>query len=311
MTFPILARALPIVALATATLQAAVITWQFDYQGWSPEAQGAIESVAGYLSSQIQATADITLRIATGTTVPAGYLATTSPRFASTPSSFNVTAAQAAIQAGVLVAGAHATVHADLTQAWGYGETVGPGQFDFRDVMLHELTHALGVAGLIGVDGNSVAGLNRYSTFDQFVLGWNGTGYQPLVQRDALGTPAGPALWAASALVDTTHPLLFNGPATQLLGGGPVPLSTLNPFQSGSSIYHLAEAGDLLHPAAGPGDRPGVYSDLHRAVLTDLGYTVVPEPSAFAGLSVLLIGSAWLWGRPGRQRVPGAPAPRR
>lgn len=293
----LLARAAGGLALVVTGLHGAVITWQFDYQGWSPEARDAMEAVAGYISTQIQPVADMTIKVATGTTTPTGFLATTSPRFSSVPSAFNVTAAQAAIQGAVLVPGYHATINADLNQPWGFGDQVTAGQFDFRDVMLHELTHALGVSGLVGADGTSLAGQTRYSTFDQYVLGWNGSAYAPLIERNAQGAPVGPAAFAPAALIDTAHPLLFSGPFTLAQQGGPVALVTVNPFQPGSSIYHLAEPGDLLFSSMGPGDRPGVYSDLHRAVLADLGYTVVPEPPVSATVVLLVASSAWLWRR--------------
>src|SRR5690606_37424583 len=49
-------------------------------------------------------------------------------------------------------------------------------EFDLYSVALHELTHALGFASVIRVDGTSALGSNLYSTFDSFL-------------RDSFGAP--------------------------------------------------------------------------------------------------------------------------
>ena len=159
---------------------------------------------------------------------------------------------------------------------WGYGGVVSATQNDFRYVVLHELTHALGFTGLITSSGSSANGI--YADFDRFLYGWNGS-YQRLVSNSFV-----PMNNAAAAVVNNVNPIAFFGPHVAALNGGLAqPMYTPSTFADGSSIYHVDVPSDLMYYQASRGPRSTAYSALDIAILKDLGYSVASQQIAWSG----------------------------
>jgi hypothetical protein len=194
---------------------------------------------------------------------------------------------QSHIQTGVKTwVGSDAGATVNFAQSFGYGGNVSSSQYDFRYILLHEMTHALGFVGLIGSNGLS-SNPTTYSTFDSYLLGWNGSSYQNLVSRDGTGTPTGSMAGASAALINSAHPILFNGPNVTAYLGQPAQMFTPGSYLSGSSTYHTNYSNSLMYYSVSPGNKPFGYSGLDMAFMKDLGYTVtVPEPGS-VGLAVV------------------------
>ena len=74
----------------------------------------------------------------------------------------------------------HGYVNANPLQTWNLSlttSTINSNEYDFYSIMLHEVTHALGFASLIGPNGSSVANntTNYYSRYDRFLYSTSGT----------------------------------------------------------------------------------------------------------------------------------------
>lgn len=179
----------------------------------------------------------------------------------------------------------------NFTYSWDYDDAVAGGSYDFKAVALHEMTHTLGFASLIGSNGAGAGAGTTYSFFDQFLTDASGN---RLVSTGA--TYAGGAILSNGVGGD----VFFSGPNAMAAFGGRVPIYSPATFQEGSSLSHLdtdyfSSAAYLMEHAVSTGPAPRTLSTLELAVLADLGYTMtaVPEPAALALVAgVLALGGA-------------------
>ena len=167
---------------------------------------------------------------------------------------------------------------------WYFGLDGHPesDQFDLVSVVLHEISHGLGILDSFELDddGNGQYGLKfqdreeRIPTlFDYFVRLRNG---------DQLITDlSSPSAELADAI--TGIKLFWAGPQTRRANGGrtPVLLWAPNEFEAASSIAHLDEdaypsgtSNSLMTPQIGRGEVSQIPGPLLRAMLKDLEYTV-------------------------------------
>lgn len=199
--------------------------------------------------------------------------------------SFNKTATQKFAQTGtnpVANGGPVGYSTFNFGKSWGFNGVVSSSEIDFRFVLLHEMTHAMGFIGLIGSSGSTTsASTGFYGYMDQYMYGYNGTSYQPLVQTSGSNLVA--MSGASSAVINSVHPVQFRGPNVLAYLGNSTGQDMYTPstFSSGSSLYHVNIANNLLYYSIGSGTKPFGYSGLHQAILKDLGYTVVPEPATY------------------------------
>jgi hypothetical protein len=149
--------------------------------------------------------------------------------------------------------------------------------------------HAFGFESVVDASGSSPYG-NSYNDFDQYVQAWDGSNYVNLVNRDSSNIPTGVIANAGNAVVDTAHPLLFNGPNVRAYLGAAAELYTPGSFEPGSSISHYNYPGQLEYFQIGYGSQNFGFSGLDQAFLKDLGYLVVPEP----GTWVLSVASLFM-----------------
>ncbi|WP_375759776.1 FG-GAP-like repeat-containing protein [Corallococcus exercitus] len=158
------------------------------------------------------------------------------------------------------------------------GPTPPPvGTTDMRSVALHEVTHALGMASLIGPDGTSRrTGTNPgvYTTFDTLSVRPGGgalvdkTGRFVATPQDLSGGSANEAGWA--------------GPLAQASLGRLPRLHSPSPFENGSSLSHWSLQGPVtvMQPAIAQAVRRRNYLPVEEQMLRDLGYVNAQTPTS-------------------------------
>ncbi len=167
---------------------------------------------------------------------------------------------------------------------------IAPMETDFRSIVLHEITHALGWESFMKPDDLTSAltdflmdtfpGMygslgEVYSMYDTFLVD---SMTHPLI------LPGGAAnmdsLPSGGASIASPHAIAANG-------GELVPTATV-PFLS-TDLSHVDSSVDsIMNPTLAGGITKREWTDIDLAVLQDLGYTVVPEPSSV----VLLLAGA-------------------
>ncbi len=175
----------------------------------------------------------------------------------------------------------------DITAAgvsWNFGaDAPGAGEIDFRSVVTHELGHSLGWD----------------SSFDHDDWGWFSTSYGGLTAWDKnLVDSAGNRAESGSAgtpgnFNQTDSPIFFDGANAVILYGGDVPIYAPDPYQPGSSLSHVDEGwlgGLLMSPSIGTMQMNRDVSDLEWAMMTDMGWTVVPEPATGILFAIGILG---------------------
>jgi hypothetical protein len=301
---------LPVLMLLPPLAQAQ-LTFQFNYTdtgvGFNDPTIGAIrrgafESAAGVFSSRIQTASPVTVTVNVSSFVANNaFLATAGSDPLSVAPGFHPTVLQDKILSNGASdangASPDATVFWNFFHNWDYDDAVGAGAYDYKSTVTHELMHALGFISNIDAAGRgwnfAPSGTpDAWSVFDRFVVSADGT---PLV-NDA-NNSFNTALQAAL----TGNPgAFFGGPnAVAANGGQLVPLYSPSPFESASSIHHLDDAAfsspDLImESTVFTGPAPRELSAVEMGILSDLGYSVVPEPGT--GL-LLLLGLAVAWKR--------------
>ncbi len=154
-----------------------------------------------------------------------------------------------------------------------YGTDENSGaDIDFVTVALHEVAHGLGFDSETRSDGTWPLG--NPSVWDRRLVDGEGALF---TDQDAPGR--------AAAL--TSGDLFFAGPRANRVNGGSIRLFAPGIFTPGSSVTHLdptVYSGELMSPFySGANHTPG---HLTLAILDDLGWSVVPEPTTlvlFAG----------------------------
>lgn len=153
-----------------------------------------------------------------------------------------------------------------------------PNTFDLRSVVIHELTHALGMASMLGPDGtNRVTNTNPgpYTSYDRLVAGRSASSLVDASGRfvgsapDVNGT-AGELTWLGARSADALRrrPRLFT------------PL----PYEEGSSVSHWSRSDPpaVMHPSIVAGTQRRYYSPVEIGMLRDLGYANARLPTSTA-----------------------------
>lgn len=294
-------RPLPVLAsLALLTTPAfAAISWNISYNdvinntgiGFDDPTHGAtrrstFESVTNYISSRVDGIGTVDFEINNSLTNGTDSLASAGTYYFGGPNGFSN---------GLLFQ--HATTGTDPTGSvpdgiatfdfgynWNSGTTLPTAtQIDLYSVSLHELTHALGFSSLLESNGtSSISGGNPgvFSVFDSYLERGDGT---------PLFSTVGGATYVGTAGDLISDDLYFAGPnAVAANGGNPIQIYAPSPIEPGSSISHIKDTIDaVMNPSISYGTSKREFSEADTAILRDLGWTVVPEPSS---LTLLLLG---------------------
>jgi hypothetical protein len=256
--------------------------------------RATLNAVLAYISSALNegTNSTIDVEVQVSQTDGTGALASAGTFFFLT-STYNDGFAPTHIQTGTdpLPGTPDISVTVDFGYTWN--SDTGPpagGEFDLYTVLVHEITHGLGILGTLNQDGTSALGSSTFSTYASFLY-QTGTGTQvlsgtaPPTYALAFGD-----LDAGDNTIDWRGPIATSYAQAQWAVTPPAgpPIYTPNTWASGSSIGHWQDSapipgGTVMRPAIAAGTTNREFEPFEIAVFQDLGYTsAVP-----AELSVL------------------------
>ena len=162
---------------------------------------------------------------------------------------------------------------------WYFGsEAPSDSEFDFCTVMTHELGHSLGFDSTYS-NARDYCVRGR-TTWDSFLVDGNGNS----LAVGSTGTPGN---------FDETGDVYFTGAnAIAANGGEPVEIYAPDPYEGGSSLYHLDldtfyyDTNEVMCPGIAQGDSHRTPTALEWAIMKDMGWTIVPEPGTY----IMLLG---------------------
>lgn len=153
------------------------------------------------------------------------------------------------------------------------------GQFDLFSVLLHEVTHALGISSLANSNGTSQFQANSvtFTTFDNRL-------HQTSPRIKAWSASRTYQL-GSSGLFQGANTLHFEGTRTSAVFGGNPPVHTPSTWQNGSSVSHWqltspVPSTAVMRPSIAANVQNRVYQPFEIAALQDLGYTIATAPSS-------------------------------
>ncbi len=248
----------------------------FDDPGQGATRQALVLDVLDYLDAVLgeNGVCDITFEVSE--TGGNGFLAAAGTLFFTSPNGFQPGIAFEHITTGVDVAGPtfdDIFVTVDFGYNWN-ATLANPGgaQFDLFSVLLHEITHGLGITSLTsGTSGNSsVSGSNPgvYTNWDDLLQTGNATklwnSATTVFQSNASGMQGG------------ANGIKFLGAnATAAFGSNP-PVYAPATFAAGSSISHFSTGdipgGAVMEHAISPGTQKRTYAPVEIGTFIDLGY---------------------------------------
>lgn len=310
-----------ILAVAIPALPASgAVTFLFDYGtgtvGFNDPTEGAarrasLENAASSLGSLFAATATVTIDAFSLDDSGSGTLAYAGSSF-STSTSFRgylrgVVGEK--ILSGTDRNGANADGQITVNFGWNWDldDDVASDALDFKAIATHELLHAVGFVSGIEADGTDGWGFTEnestaggganggvWTVFDDFVVDAAGN---PVI--DDTGYHIDLTNWNANSVggAAPTDGLFFSGAnAVAANGGNLVGLYTPTTFSPGSSVSHLDTdfkpfEDHIMSHSISLGPQTRTLSDIEKGMLTDFGFTIVPEPST--GI-LLLIAQLWL-----------------
>ncbi len=174
----------------------------------------------------------------------------------------------------------------NFAYSWGYSDSVSGSSYDFKYVTMHELVHTLGFGSFISASGQGgylrTPGLaDVWTVFDQF-LADSAAGTHKLITADFT--------FDSTAAQLTQNPgVFFVGPnALAANAGKGIPIYSPAAFAAGSSMSHTDDSTYtgvdrlLMNATVNTGQQTRTLSSYETAILTDLGYAMVPEPEAMA-----------------------------
>jgi len=177
--------------------------------------------------------------------------------------------------------------------SWYTGAVPVPfDKMDLFSVMLHELSHGLGILSISKSDGTSDIGGKAFSYYDNLLYTGNGN-----------------KLWdagcnfngTANSLVGGDGGIRFRGTnATATFGSYP-PIYAPNPWQDGSSIAHWntgISPTPVMNYNIGSGVSRRAYQPFEVSALKDLGYTTISQQADINVTPASLDFGQWYWGAP-------------
>lgn len=294
---------LPAIALFSSNSTAQVL-FNFDYSGsseslWTPAARRALETAASNVSAYLPGYSTTITMKANGTNTANGSLASAGSTLSPKEGFNNIGTIGTRIQTSSALVTTSGTISVNFANNWSFTDIVAGNQYDFVNVMMHELGHALGFISYINWDGSSsIPWATAFSRLDNFLMDENGA---YLVDHSSFETGTA---WEAAR----TNGIYFMGSNAMVANGGaPVPIYTPSTWQDGSSGSHLDTdfyTGDetkLMNHAVGTGIGERAFSDLEIAMFRDIGYATFTAPIPEPCTGFLLIFTAGIFLRRKRE----------
>lgn len=280
---------------AALLVNQSAVTFVFNYttgsQYWSPEARSALQRAATNLMGQfivstpVVVTYDITGENSSGTNT----LASVDSPLIGSGAGFFPTVVQHKLLTGVDANGVapDGEINWNFSYPWAFGDFVSGLQYDFTTVAMHELLHSFGFMSY--VQPSTTATQRAWTLYDGFL---QNSGGADLIGADFRFDPT-----LVAALTGAGGGVYFGGAGAVDAYGTLVPLYAPSSWVAGSSISHLdgtvftGSDRQLMNPQvpAGPGVR--TLSDVERAIMQDLGYTLAPMDMTSA---LALVGFVFL-----------------
>ena len=254
------------------------ITFDFDYttgaEFWTAERRAALQAAANTLLTYFVVAAPVRLdyQVAGEDDPDSDTLASAFSDLISSAPGFHPTVVQNKLINGVDSNDsiADGEIEWNFAYKWALGDAVASDEYDFRDVMVHELLHSFGFTSRI-----RSAGLNtreNWSVFAGFVVASDGT--KAIGSNFQWDTDYDPNLTGGGG------GLYFGGANAIAAYGAVVPLYTPSVWQQGSSMGHLDDStftGDeqkIMNANGSQGLSIRKLSAIEIGILRDLGYTV-------------------------------------
>jgi hypothetical protein len=237
--------------------------------------RAAAEATAAQMGAQLAHTATVQIGIAPSQIDGMGFIGIASASFNDTTPGIRDGEVYRRI---VLGAPDTTPMQLDAGMVFDFGQEIAlsgtPGPFIpyFPDVFRHELTHTMGFGSFLTATGTGFNNTmpDMYTRYDSFLTtdAGAGTGLDVVSDAGALLLDAGTYSSAYAA------GLVFDGPITRAANGGlPLKLAPTSPTHSGTMSH-------VMFPSPAQGYARDDWHPLDVAVLKDLGYVFVPEPTS-------------------------------
>ena len=154
---------------------------------------------------------------------------------------------------------------------WNWPWYLGTGtpaisQLDLRTVLLHEITHGLGIMSLSKSTGESYYTPNaRFTVWDSLLVTGNG---------HDLWNDSGTFVGSPGYLTGGDGGLRFTGPVATGIYGSTPPVYAPGTWAEGSSVSHFDISSAVMYPSVTYGATKRAYLDFEIAALGDIGYDV-------------------------------------
>ncbi|MGW0159249.1 Ig-like domain-containing protein [Mycobacterium sp. NPDC003323] len=256
------------------------VTFVFNYtrgsQYWTPEARSALQRAANNLMGQFIVTTPVVIDydIIGENSFDTDNLASAGSPLIGSGAGFFPTVVQHKLLTGADANGAAADgeINWNFAYPWAFGDFVSSFQYDFTTVAMHEFMHSL---GFMSYAQPSEAGTQRrWTLYDKFLRTADDTS---LIGTDFRMDPA-----LAASLTGALGGLYFGGAGAVGAYGTLVPLYAPSSWVEGSSVSHLDSTvftgsnRQLMNPQVPTGTGVRALSDIERAIMEDLGYTLAP-----------------------------------
>lgn len=257
-----------------------------------PTRRARLEQALVYVADTLEATGTIDVEVRASETDASGALASAGTFF-SGAAGYQNGSAFTRLTTGVKPFGGTPEIFVTVDFGYPWNATTNPpgsGEFDLLSVLIHEVTHGMGILSLASASGaGALQGLPQtYSVFDRFI------------RRASTGNILfdGPlsAIFTGTASDLISNNLDWDGTAATAAYGGRPPVNAPGTFQSGSSLSHWASStGAIMTPSIANGVQKRTYQPFEIAAFADLGWPVtldVPDAIAIAGPTTVEIGDA-------------------
>ena len=251
----------------------------FDHPSLGAARQATVDLALEYIDSVLNETGNCDIRFEESEVGGDGYLAA-GGTFFPVIAGFTNGDAFDHITTGIDPSGGTPDVYVTVDFGWNWNtgtSTPSFSQFDLLSVLIHEITHGLGIISLSTSTGSSEIGgaTDVFSFWDSFLETGNG--------QDLWNDSTAAFMGTASDLTGNDGGVVSVGTeATTEYGSNP-PIYAPATFNSGSSLGHFDSSiigGAVMEPSTAPGETHREYALVEIGVLRDIGYSSAAEPSA-------------------------------